>query len=58
MSALGKLAASARTTLNEGRFAVELAVPEDIHLGRHYVRVWVTGAGGAAMGARAVEVKE
>jgi len=50
--------ASARTTMKGGRFAVEIAVPEDIHLGRHYVRVWVTGAAGAAMGARAVEVKE
>ncbi len=50
--------ASATTTLNEGRFAVELTVPEDVNTGRYFVRVWVTGAGGAAMGARLVEVKE
>jgi hypothetical protein len=50
--------ASARTTMNEGRFAVELAVPEDVNTGRYFVRVYVTGAGGAAMGARAIEVKE
>jgi hypothetical protein len=50
--------ASASTTMNEGRFAVELAVPEDVNTGRYFVRVYVTGAGAAAMGARAIEVKE
>jgi hypothetical protein len=49
--------ASAKTTVNEGRFAVELTVPEDVNSGRYYVRVYVTGAKGAAMGARAIEVK-
>ncbi len=44
--------------MNEGRFAVELVVPEDVNTGHYFVRVWVTGAGGAAMGARAIEVKE
>jgi hypothetical protein len=50
--------ASATTTMNEGRFAVELAVPEGVNTGRYFVRVYVTGAGGAAMGARAIEVKQ
>lgn len=50
--------ASARATTNEGAFAAELTVPRDVNTGRYYVRVWVTGAGGAAMGARALEVKE
>ena len=50
--------ASAKTTVSRGRFAVELAVPEDVNTGRYYVRVYVTGADGAAMGAHAIEVKE
>jgi hypothetical protein len=50
--------ASAKTTVDQGRFAVELGVPEAVNTGRYYVRVYVTGAGGAAMGAYLIEVKE
>ena len=50
--------ASAKTTVDRGKLGAELTVPEDARLGRYYVRVYVTGAGGAALGARLIEVKE
>ena len=42
----------------DGRFEAELELPGDLLTGKYHVRVYVTGAKGAAMGARAVEVKE
>jgi hypothetical protein len=40
-----------------GAFKAELAVPADLAPGTYFVRVYVTGKDGAALGARKVEVK-
>ncbi|MHC4548220.1 MAG: C25 family cysteine peptidase [Planctomycetota bacterium] len=47
---------SATTTVDRGRFAVELEVPADLNPGPYHVRAYVAGTPGAAMGARAVRV--
>ncbi len=39
-----------------GAFKAELAVPADLAPGRYVVRAYVTGADGAALGARSVEI--
>ncbi|MCK6461165.1 MAG: C25 family cysteine peptidase, partial [Planctomycetes bacterium] len=48
--------AGTKTRCEGGVFRAELAVPADAAPGSYFVRVYVTGADGAALGARAVTV--
>jgi hypothetical protein len=49
--------AEARARCEGGAFKAELAVPPDLAPGAYFVRVYVTGRDGAALGARKVAVK-
>jgi hypothetical protein len=48
--------ASVRVPVRDGRFEADLAVPAGLAPGRYFVRAYVEGEGGAAMGSKDVKV--